>query len=222
MSIRKIWRTIKRLPERIKYRKPSDTFERLGTDYGGWWIETKDLNSESKIVSAGLGRDISFDLALIEQYGCRIVGLDPTPKATDYVAEKTATVPEFIFQQVAIARTDGVIHLSPPENSKNVSFQLSGEDKGVAFPSKSLTTILSEYSWDKIDLLKMDIEGAEFEVLQDLFEKNIPVNQLCVEFHRDHAIAQNIILKDFIAFVQNQGFRLVYKEYDNFTFLNTK
>lgn len=221
MSIRKIYRTIKRLPERIKYRKPSDTFLRLGTEYGGWWVETKDFNSDSKIISAGLGQDISFDLALIEKYGCQIIGLDPTPKATDYVAQKTASVPNFVFQQVAIAKSDGVLHLSPPENSKNVSFKLSGEEEGIAFPCKSLTTILKELDWDGIDLLKMDIEGAEFEVLQDLVEKNILVNQLCVEFHRDLAIQQNIVLKDFLVFVQKHGFRLVYKEYDNYTFLRT-
>jgi len=221
MSIRKTYRAIKRLPERIKYRKPSDTFLRLGTEYGGWWVETKDFSSDSKIISAGLGRDVSFDLELIEKYGCRVIGLDPTPKSTDYVAQKTASVPNFEFQQVAIAKSDGVLHLSPPDNSKNVSFKLSGEEKGVAFPCKSLSTILTELNWGGIDLLKMDIEGAEFEVLQDLVEKNILVNQLCVEFHRDLAIEQNIVLKDFLAFIQKHGFRLVYKEYDNYTFLRS-
>jgi len=34
-----------------------------------------------------------------------------------------------------------------------------------------------------IDLLKMDIEGAEYDVLADMISQRIPVKQLLVEFH---------------------------------------
>jgi hypothetical protein len=35
----------------------------------------------------------------------------------------------------------------------------------------------------RIDLLKMDIEGAEYEVIDDLLAGPVPVRQLLVEFH---------------------------------------
>ena len=36
---------------------------------------------------------------------------------------------------------------------------------------------------DSIDLLKIDIEGFEYEVLEDCLEDRIPIKQICVEFH---------------------------------------
>jgi hypothetical protein len=42
---------------------------------------------------------------------------------------------------------------------------------------------MGELGHDKIDLLKMDIEGAEYSVLADLLASHIRVDQLLVEFH---------------------------------------
>lgn len=42
---------------------------------------------------------------------------------------------------------------------------------------------MHELGHDRIDLVKMDIEGAEFSVLDDLVDNNVPVSQLLVEFH---------------------------------------
>lgn len=33
-------------------------------------------------------------------------------------------------------------------------------------------------------MLKMDIEGSEFEVIEDLIGKKIPVKYICLEYHR--------------------------------------
>lgn len=42
---------------------------KLGTDYGGWHIPTKNIfNKESIIYSGGVGEDISFDIKLQSKY----------------------------------------------------------------------------------------------------------------------------------------------------------
>ena len=46
-----------------------------------------------------------------------------------------------------------------------------------------LGTILKMLGHSCIDLLKMDIEGAEYDVLADLLTQRIPVKQILVEFH---------------------------------------
>jgi len=46
-----------------------------------------------------------------------------------------------------------------------------------------LGTIMRELRHASIDLLKMDIEGAEYDVLADMISQRIPVKQLLVEFH---------------------------------------
>jgi FkbM family methyltransferase len=51
-------------------------------------------------------------------------------------------------------------------------------------PTIKISEIFERYDLDRIDLLKVDIEGAEWEVLLDLDEKYLnKIGQLCVEFH---------------------------------------
>ena len=50
-------------------------------------------------------------------------------------------------------------------------------------PVKRVQTFLSELKHSRIDLLKMDIEGAEYAVIDDLIACGIVVKQLLVEFH---------------------------------------
>jgi len=62
--------------------------EKLGTNYGGWYIPKKvKLNKNSIIYSAGVGEDISFDVKLISKYDCNIYLIDPTQKALKHYNE---------------------------------------------------------------------------------------------------------------------------------------
>ena len=59
----------------------------LGSLYGGWsFLEKKNLNN-NYIVSAGLGEDASFDIELINRYNCKIILIDPTPRAIEHYKE---------------------------------------------------------------------------------------------------------------------------------------
>lgn len=54
---------------------------KLGTEYGGWeFIETNNLNN-SRMLSCGIGEDISFELEFAQKYNSKIFFVDPTPRA---------------------------------------------------------------------------------------------------------------------------------------------
>ena len=53
----------------------------------------------------------------------------------------------------------------------------------IEVPMKRLHTIMLALNHDHIDILKMDIEGAEYEVIDDMIESGIKPRQLLVEFH---------------------------------------
>ena len=46
-----------------------------------------------------------------------------------------------------------------------------------------LSTLMAKNHHKQIDLLKMDKEGSEYVVINDLIEENVPVTQICIEFH---------------------------------------
>ena len=62
--------------------------EKLGTNYGGWYVPTNmNLNENSIIYSGGVGEDISFDLLLHDKYKSNIFLIDPTKKAINHFSK---------------------------------------------------------------------------------------------------------------------------------------
>jgi len=159
-----------------------------GSSYGGWAIRKDSLNNRSCVISAGVGEDASFDLSLIEKYCCRVVALDPTPKAVTWVRRNISS-PLFQFRPLALSDSDGQIKLFLPRNTAHVSASLKksahNQDVFVEVPCVRFSTLLEMLDCSRVDVLKMDIEGAEYAVIKDMIGSGAcdAVEQLLVEFH---------------------------------------
>jgi len=141
----------------------------LGTDYGGYAVLPELLAAGALVYSAGIGEDISFDLALIERFGCVVHGFDPTPRSLAWL--KTQNLPAaYSVHSYGLASFDGKASFAPPKNPAHVSHSIVSDGPGerVEFPVKRLATVLRELGHQRIDVLKLDIEGSEYEVLDDL------------------------------------------------------
>jgi FkbM family methyltransferase len=160
--------------------------ERFGSDYGGWNVVVKDIDSHSVVYSFGVGQDASFDTALIERYGVTIHAFDPTPKSIEWVRRQGFS-DRFVMHDYGIAAFDGNASFNPPENPDHVSHTLldrpSTKARAISVPVKRLSTIVRELGHDHIDILKMDIEGAEYAVIDDIRKSGIRPQQILVEFH---------------------------------------
>jgi len=157
----------------------------LGNAAACWCICPQNLSASSVIYSIGVGEDISFDLALIQRFGMQVHAFDPTPQSVEWLQGQTPP-PEFVFHAYGIAGVDGSCAFVPPENPAHVSHTIvprTSSRPGIKVPMHRLGTIMRELGHASIDLLKMDIEGAEYDVLADMINQRIPVKQLLVEFH---------------------------------------
>lgn len=167
---------------RVQLRVPT---ERHGSDYGGWTVCPDGLRADSVVYSAGVGEDVSFDLALIARFGVRVHAFDPSPRSIAWV--RSQAFPErFVFQEYGIGETDGTIPFYPPVDPAHVSYSMVGGHGGVEpvlGRVRRLGSIMRELGHTHIDVLKMDVEGAEYGVIRDLVAERIPVRQLLVEFH---------------------------------------
>ena len=56
----------------------------------------------------------------------------------------------------------------------------------IEAPVFRLGTIMAKLGHDHVDLLKMDIEGAEYGVLIDILRCQLNIRQLAVEFHHNY------------------------------------
>ena len=75
----------------------------------------------------------------------------------------------------------------------------------------SLDSYFSDYNLNKIDLLKIDTEGFEYEVLQGIQKNMKNVNYILFEHHYDDMIKKNYKFKDIIQLLKRNNFKLIYK-----------
>ena len=157
---------------------------RLGVGDGEWCVCPESLSEQSLVYSFGVGKDISFDLQLIERFGVEVHAFDPTPISADWMRRQHPPT-RFHFHPFGIAAYNGVAEFSLPLHH-GVSFTLLSD-----VPSKRtaqgdvyrLSTILEKLNHKRINLLKLDIEGAEYEVIPQLVELAGRIDQLLIEFH---------------------------------------
>lgn len=157
----------------------------LGNDGARWCVCPDGLGPSSVVYSVGVGEEISFDLELIRRFGVCVHAFDPTPRSIEWLA-KQQVPQEFVFHAYGVADFDGHAKFLPPANPAHVSHTLVERQTpwpAIEVPVRRLSSVMKELGHDRIDLLKMDIEGAEYGVLKDLLRCGIPVQQLLVEFH---------------------------------------
>jgi len=158
----------------------------LGTEYGGYALCPTAINPQSVVYSFGVGFDVSFDLELIAQRGVTVHAFDPTPRSIEWVGKQSLPA-EFVFHPWGIASFDGSATFHPPKDPTHVSHTLlAGSTSGgqaIEVPVFRLRTIMQKLGHEQIDILKMDIEGAEYGVLPDLLGSDIPISQILIEFH---------------------------------------
>lgn len=184
-ALKKIYRRVKRPP--VHRAEINLAYDVLGSDYGGWPL-LKDYTADGVLIySFGIGEDLTFDLAAVDRYGAVVHAFDPTPRSLNWIGLQTLPA-NIIFHPIGIADVDGEAKFFAPAKDQNVSFSASpakGSDAALAVtaPVKQLGTIVSELGTGAPDVLKMDIEGFEYDVLAQIIEAGFRPAQLLIEFH---------------------------------------
>ena len=111
---------------------------------------------------------------------------DPTPKSIKWITNKDLPK-QFNFFDFGIAEYDGITKFYPPEDPSHIShtmlFRESTSKNSIEVPVRCLKSICNNLEHKRIDILKMDIEGAEYAVIEDILGSDIEIKQILVEFH---------------------------------------
>jgi len=181
-----------------------------GGDHG-WVVDESLLNRESVIYSVGVGSNIDFDIELINSFGATVHAFDPTPRSIEWV--KNQQLPKhFIFHPFGLSAENGHMDFFPPSKASSTHFspidRYGDTNNIVRAPVKDIDTIASELKHKEIDLLKMDIEGAEYEVIEALPKNRVAINQILIEFHHMYKGVPISKTVDAISALNNLGFEL--------------
>lgn len=201
--------------------------ERFGSLYGGWEVMTDQLCSETIVYSFGVGEDATFDLSLIERFGLKVQAFDPTPRSAEWVRGRRFPA-NFIFHEVGLADFDGIVSFYGPENPEHVSHTIleipSRKAGAIDVPVKRLSTIKKELGHDAIDILKMDIEGAEYSAIDDMKNSGLRPKQVLVEFHHRFSGVGVDRTKHAVRTLREMGYALfsISESGEEFSFLYIK
>lgn len=212
---------------------------RLGSHYGGWHVaEDRRLHGAVALL-AGAGEDITFDLALQRHYQCHVIIVDPTPRAIAHVnavlvaakfggivqskpdAEQYAfsciDLQRIAFLPVALWHTKTVLKFWVPRNSDHVSHSatnIQGTSDFIEVPALSISQVLRESGADleQLELIKLDIEGAETQVIGAMLDGEIRPTQLLVEFDEIHFPTRESVanIRDMVLKLEAAGYVLAH------------
>jgi len=227
--------------------KSREPLRRVGTSYGGWVVPESSLLAGKTAVCVGAGEDISFDVAL-NRMGLRVFTVDPTPRAAAHVRQVLAAaasgVPvsidnsptehydlqgfdagRFTFLELGLSDKNSTLRFWAPKNAKHVSHSLVNlqhTDKFFEARCVRLQDLCADQGIEAIEILKLDVEGAEYAVLADLLAGQLRPRVVCIEFDegcnpQDGGYLQRIA--DAAGQMKQGGYRLVHIDSWNFTFV---
>jgi FkbM family methyltransferase len=221
--------------------------QKIGTDYGGWVVPVNRMTDTSICYSIGAGEDVSFDVDLINGFGCDVFIFDPTPRAQAHITTlkegisrgKKTTVnsvlydldkdllPKIRFFPYGIWSESEIKRFYAPRNPEHVSHSihnLKETENGFEAQCLTIQDAMRLLGHHKIDLLKMDIEGAEYEVIDSILNHQIEVGILLVEFHaRDEQWNGDFtqIVDSSMDKLRKGHFLPIFVDGPNVTFINT-
>lgn len=158
----------------------------LGTPYGGWTVPGDLIEASWTCYSIGAGGDISFDLALIDRFGPVVRAFEAVPDLAEAAVEDGAAEPRFSAYQAAVATSDGPVRMQLTHDMQSRSVSSAGlyESKDyVELPGRSLESLMSELGDERIDLLKLDIEGGEYDLVPNLDLQAMGVKVFATQLH---------------------------------------
>ena len=159
-----------------------------GSAGGTYHVCPDGLSLASIVYSFGIGCDTSFESSLIEAYGLTVFAFDPTDESRYYLDENPPPK-GFVYSQCGLAAEDGRLQLNtvkrggPRYRAGTILDIVTPAEAPVEIEVRALRSLMRERHHTNLDILKLDIEGAEFPVLESLFDDGIPAQQLVLEFH---------------------------------------
>lgn len=166
----------------------------------------------------GVGDRVTFDLDLVER-GCRVFAFDPTPESIEYMKRVDYDEERLTFEPYGVWSENTTLRFFAPAASGGVNWSVVDlHSTGEYFTAecKTLSTLMAEHGHDRIDLLKLDVEGAWEPILDSMLRDGIRPRILVVEFDSPTSIGK---IRRMVARLDKAGFALGHFRGEDFLFV---
>src|SRR3954454_19148936 len=206
-----IKQTVKRLigiedPKRVF---PLKSLTYLGSTHCGYRIPSNFFNKNSICYCVGAGENISFDTELKRLYDCKIFIFDPTAVSKHHydnlvrISKENGQMPsirldntftynisfekisQIQFVEKGVWSKKDVLKFYDANKDNYVSHSVvlfQDSPNVVELPVDTVQNFMREFGHTSIDFLKLEIEGAEYEVIDSIIRDKPDIKIIAVEF----------------------------------------
>lgn len=205
--------------------------EYLGTEYGGHAVIVDTIYKDSIVYSLGAGLDISFEEELINRTGCFIHVYDPTPRSISWLNERFQQInnshpatTNVIIHPIGIWSEDKKIRFFAPKNPEDISYSITniqGTQDFIEVDCISLMTAMSHNGHNHIDLLKLNVEGAEYAILNSAFDSGIRPKKILINYDELHTEGDSqaiVRLSQLATRIVSLGYNVIFAELSRVTY----
>ena len=178
---------------RIRHTKPKrecllHTKDPIYRNYEDFFVDKiydnfiNSISNKDVCVDIGANVGLFTDLALSNGFK-KVLSVEPNPKAINDFKRLHKDNSNVELVEYAITSNNKDVLLSCDENNTLCSsLYVIQTDNFITVPSKTIDELLRDY--DKIDLLKMDIEGGEYDIFEHIKKETLmKIDNLLLEFH---------------------------------------
>ena len=167
-------------------------------------------------IGAGIGAETLLFSRLVGRTG-RVVSLEAHPRTFKRLVDlcDVNRLGNVTSLQVAVSDNDGGVVISDLEHHlHNTMLETNGD--GIEVPARRIATIAAELGITRIDLLKMNIEGAERLAIQGMGTLLANTRHVCISCHdflADEDGPEELRTKGFVReFLQQRGFQVTTRD----------
>lgn len=180
----------------------------VGSKLHGYYVPENFLTKDSVCYLVGAGEDISFDTELKIIFDSHVIIIDPAPEGINHFRKlvdmtskgekltigrrdpftyriNSEQLAQIKYVEKGVWDQETVLKFYTPDRSDYAShsIQLFKETgKFIEAPVDRLKNLMKKLNHDCVDLLKLEIEGAEYTVIDTIVEDKLNIKAILVEF----------------------------------------
>lgn len=146
-------------------------------------LEYDDLDSESVVCDVG-GYEGDWAVNIFARHACRVEVFEPLPANADVIERRFARNPRVTLHRYGLGAESGSVVMSAAgDASSTVVQQPAGAEVEVEI--RAVAEVLEGLGVEQVDLMKINIEGAEYDLVQALADSGWigRIRDLQVQFH---------------------------------------
>jgi FkbM family methyltransferase len=141
-----------------------------------------------------LGANVGLFSLFIAPYCKKIIAVEPTPNYRTYLEEAKKKInAEYIIINAAVAAKEGVLEFFTSQQNSTMNSLIKNQVHNDSIPV-TVQTLKQIINKEQVDLLKIDIEGAEESVILSI-DRNLSkqISKILVECHENFGVNQESI-----------------------------